>query len=94
MRPIARLVNPLSTPDTHLIIVGGYNELADYYITGPVEFVDQGDLIRAWPRERVVAVMPQAVLPSLPSPRPVLVGSAPAGLAVVSNFQPPTLPHP
>jgi 4-amino-4-deoxy-L-arabinose transferase-like glycosyltransferase len=93
-RPIARLVNPLSTPDTHLIIVGGYNELADYYITGPVEFVDQGDLIRAWPRERVVAVMPQAVLPSLPSPRPVLVGTAPAGLAVVSNFQPPTLPRP
>ncbi|HYM91431.1 MAG TPA: glycosyltransferase family 39 protein [bacterium] len=91
-RPIARTVNGLGSVRARLLILGAYNELADYYITGPVEFVGPGDLVRAWAHERVVAVIPQALVPALPSPAPVSVSTAPAGLAVVSNFPAPGLP--
>jgi len=93
-RPIARIVNRLGSPDAHVLVLGDYNELADYYIDRPVEFVGPGDLSRAWQRERAVVVMPRDSLSTLPAPRPLLIGTAPAGLAVVSNFQPPALPPP
>jgi 4-amino-4-deoxy-L-arabinose transferase-like glycosyltransferase len=85
-RPVGRVIERLPQTGAPVLILGTYNEFADYYITRPVKFVQWGDLVQTWRREPVIAVVPQAELGRFPPlPQPVIVGRAPGGLMVISN---------
>jgi 4-amino-4-deoxy-L-arabinose transferase-like glycosyltransferase len=85
-RPLARIVNGLGDAHASLLVLGPENAFADYYITRPVTYVGAEGLLRAWRSERVIAVVPEAALATLgASPRPIIVGTAPTGLVVVTN---------
>ena len=86
-RPLAGIVNRIQAPGARLLVWGDFNELADYYITRPVEFVGRDALVRAWQDGDVLAIVPEAVARTLPAPPPaVIVATTPSGLDLVSNF--------
>jgi len=97
-RPLARTINRVQAAGAQpaggrarVLIQGGFNELADYYIAGPVEFVSRDGIIDAWRQGPVLAVVSRGDLPALPGvPAPAMVMTAPGGLVLVSNFPPPT----
>ncbi len=85
-RPLARIVNGLEAPGTRLIVLGSDNEFADFYIARPVEYASEAELARNWEREAVIAAVPERALATLlTSPRPVIVGRAPAGWVIITN---------
>lgn len=87
-RPLARAVNQVRAEDAHVLIVARHTDFADFYIARPVEFVSGADLVRAWTRERVLAIVPEAALTALPPPPPGVIGRK-QGLVLVSNFPAP-----
>jgi len=85
-RPLARIVNGLGPADARVVVLGSDNEFADYYIERPVEYVTAAALARDWGRDRIIAIVPERALSTLPaSPHPVIAGRAPTGLVVVTN---------
>jgi hypothetical protein len=96
-RPLARTINRVQAASAQpaggrarVLIQGSFNELADYYITGPVEFLNRDGIIDAWRRGPVLAVVPRGELPALSGVRgPAIVMTAPDDLVLVSNFPPP-----
>ena len=96
-RPLARTINQIQAAGAQpaggrarVLIQGSFNELADYYITGPVEFLNRDGIIDAWRRGPVLAVVPRRDLPALPDvPAPAIVMTAPDDLVLVGNFPPP-----
>jgi len=90
-RPLARIVNQVPAPGTRVLIVGEHTDFADFYIDRPVEFVSRDALIQAWPREPVLAIVPEPLLAALPLPRPSLIATR-QGLALVSNAPTPLPP--
>ncbi len=90
-RPLARVLNQVVAPHAHVLIVAEHNDFADFYIERPVEFVSRDDLARAWGRERVLAIVPESTVSTLPPPRAGVI-SRTQGLALVSNFPTPAPP--
>jgi 4-amino-4-deoxy-L-arabinose transferase-like glycosyltransferase len=85
-RPLARIVNGLGDAHARLLMLGPENDFADYYIARPVTYVSEDGIARAWRRERIIAVVPESTLATLlTTPRPIVIGSAPTGLVVVTN---------
>lgn len=87
-RPLARVVNAIPVADARVLVLGEFNEFADYYIDRPVEFVNREALLRAWRRGHVLAIVPEAS-EALTQPASTLVAVTPSGLALVSNFRLP-----
>lgn len=88
-RQVARVVNAQDAPGAHVVVLGSDNEFLDFYIAKPVEYVREDGLARAWTREPVIAILPEPHAARLPaSPRPLVLGRAPAGWMVVANGSP------
>jgi len=85
-RPLARIINAIPVADAQVLVLGAFNEFADYYIDRPVEFVNGDTLARAWRGGRVLAIVPEAAAGSPVLPTPTVLAITPSGLALVSNF--------
>jgi 4-amino-4-deoxy-L-arabinose transferase-like glycosyltransferase len=88
-RPLAKIVNGLGPPGARVLVLGSDSAFADYYIARPVDYVSEAALGRDWGRGRVIAILPERELSTLPAyPRPIIAGRAPTGLVVVTNGSP------
>jgi len=85
-RPVAKIVNRQQVDAPTILILGPHNPFPEYYFERPVEYVGEKELRRAWKTQPVLAIVPEEILPHLPSPPgPVVLARLPGGEALVSN---------
>lgn len=85
-RSLGAIINRIPDREPRLLVLGHFNELADFYFARPAEFVQFTTLARAWQAGPVIAILPGDSRPRLPGPAPFVLAETASGFTLIANF--------